>query len=223
VSSPLAGWYADPENAAHLRYWDGSAWTEHRAPAQQAGAAPAPVAYAQPVVDLYGDWVDLAQVLTPEQREQYRRHGLNPFPTWLAVVLHFLTLGIFTFIAHGLKFSKLPVVKQNDFGTGKAIGFMFIPFFNIYWLFRFALGLTDRLNFQHKLRGLPPPVSRGLVLAACIVNLIPYIGLISFAILVPIVSGQWQSAANRLAAERVAPVWTGAEAPQALPPSPPLA
>ncbi|MEA2350192.1 MAG: hypothetical protein QOG86_1133, partial [Thermoleophilaceae bacterium] len=26
-----AGWYADPSGQARLRYWDGSAWTEHTA------------------------------------------------------------------------------------------------------------------------------------------------------------------------------------------------
>lgn len=33
------GWYADPEDPAALRWWDGNAWTEHRHPA----AAPATV------------------------------------------------------------------------------------------------------------------------------------------------------------------------------------
>ncbi|MCZ4498190.1 MAG: hypothetical protein JWQ74_743 [Marmoricola sp.] len=27
---PPAGWYLDPENNAHQRYWDGAGWTEHR-------------------------------------------------------------------------------------------------------------------------------------------------------------------------------------------------
>jgi hypothetical protein len=27
-----AGWFVDPENTAQFRYWDGSAWTEHRSP-----------------------------------------------------------------------------------------------------------------------------------------------------------------------------------------------
>ena len=27
-----SGWYSDPENGSVLRYWDGAAWTEHRAP-----------------------------------------------------------------------------------------------------------------------------------------------------------------------------------------------
>jgi hypothetical protein len=35
--SPAAGWYADPEDASQLRYWDGAAWTEHRSPAPDSG------------------------------------------------------------------------------------------------------------------------------------------------------------------------------------------
>jgi hypothetical protein len=35
------GWYADPDDAASLRWWDGTAWTEHRHPAApEAAAAP---------------------------------------------------------------------------------------------------------------------------------------------------------------------------------------
>ena len=29
---PAANWYPDPADASLLRYWDGHAWTEHRAP-----------------------------------------------------------------------------------------------------------------------------------------------------------------------------------------------
>lgn len=29
---PPAGWYPDPEQAGQQRYWDGTQWTEHRAP-----------------------------------------------------------------------------------------------------------------------------------------------------------------------------------------------
>jgi Protein of unknown function (DUF2510) len=226
MSSPPAGWYADPQNAAQLRYWDGVTWTEHRAPGQPAYAAPvpavAPGVYAPLFPNVYDHVVDPAQVLSPEQRDRFRQHTLTSFPTWLAVVLHFLTIGLFTTIYHGLKLSKLPLVKENDFGAGKGIGFLFIPFFNIYWLFRFVLGITDRLNFQLRLRGQAPPISRGLALTACIVTLIPYVGLISWAILMPIVAGQWQSAANRLAAENEGRLWAAHPALQAPPPLPPL-
>ena len=42
-----AGWYDDPEQPGQQRYWDGNAWTEHRAPGTAAptpppAAAPAP-------------------------------------------------------------------------------------------------------------------------------------------------------------------------------------
>ena len=32
VQSPPAGWFADPQNPSQLRYWDGTAWTEHTHP-----------------------------------------------------------------------------------------------------------------------------------------------------------------------------------------------
>lgn len=32
ASAPKPGWYADTDAVNMLRYWDGSAWTEHRAP-----------------------------------------------------------------------------------------------------------------------------------------------------------------------------------------------
>lgn len=196
MSTPAAGWYADPEDAANLRYWDGSAWTTHTAP----GNMPPPPSTAQaPVsVNLYDSTVDLSQALSAEQREQYMHHTLKRFPTWLVVVLHLLTFGIFTLVYQGLKLSKLPLVKQNDFRAGKGIGFMFIPLFNLYWLFRFVLSVTDRLNFQFRLRGQPPPISRELALASCILRVIPYINVIGFLILEPIVAGQWQSATNTI-------------------------
>lgn len=31
-SRPAAGWMVDPHDPGMLRYWDGSAWTEHRTP-----------------------------------------------------------------------------------------------------------------------------------------------------------------------------------------------
>ena len=42
---PPADWYTDPEDESQYRYWDGSAWTEHRAPrhtdpAEDPGADP---------------------------------------------------------------------------------------------------------------------------------------------------------------------------------------
>ena len=41
-----AGWYPDPDDSGSQRYWDGSAWTEHRAPVH----APSEPAVEQPTV-----------------------------------------------------------------------------------------------------------------------------------------------------------------------------
>lgn len=59
-SSP-ADWYEDPEDATQFRYWDGTRWTEHRAPrhapAQPVTPAPQPTpevpAYAAPATPAY--------------------------------------------------------------------------------------------------------------------------------------------------------------------------
>ena len=57
--SPPADWYDDPENPSLFRYWDGTAWTDHRSPKYAAAAAQQPTiappayggqpAYGQPV------------------------------------------------------------------------------------------------------------------------------------------------------------------------------
>ncbi len=39
-AAPAAGWYADPEDAHALRFWNGTSWTEHRAQATQPWAPP---------------------------------------------------------------------------------------------------------------------------------------------------------------------------------------
>lgn len=39
-----AGWYEDPASAAHVRWWNGLAWTEHTAPKPSAAPQPQPVA-----------------------------------------------------------------------------------------------------------------------------------------------------------------------------------
>lgn len=57
------GWYPDPEHSGTLRYWDGQAWTAHRAPGspgqKPAGYAPQPVRRGPRA------WVIVLAVLAP--------------------------------------------------------------------------------------------------------------------------------------------------------------
>ncbi len=47
-SQPIAGWYPDPENAAAERWWDGTAWSDHRRPSTVAPVPPAAPAVSVP-------------------------------------------------------------------------------------------------------------------------------------------------------------------------------
>src|SRR5215217_8050230 len=45
---PAPGWYADPESAGTLRYWDGARWTDSRALATQGAGHPGHPGYSPP-------------------------------------------------------------------------------------------------------------------------------------------------------------------------------
>lgn len=52
---------------------------------------------------------------------------------------------------------------------GKAVGFLFIPFFNCYWVFRSYMGVNRGLNRLAEANGLPPPRANvGLATAAAV-------------------------------------------------------
>lgn len=65
---------------------------------------------------------------------------------------------------------------------GKAIGFMFIPFFNLYWQFQAFWGWTKDYNALVAQRGIAGPrAPEGLALAMCILTLcgiIPFVGML---------------------------------------------
>jgi hypothetical protein len=144
--------------------------------------------------------LDIRQLPLAE-RARLAHHSLQRFPVAVSVLLHYLTLGLFNFIHLSMNHSRLPQAAPNDPSTGKAIGFQFIPYYNLYWIFFNSLRLCDRLNLQFKLRGLPTRAPRGIVMTACILSVIPYIGqLLAWLIIWPIASGMLQSTVNKAAA-----------------------
>lgn len=50
MTTPAAGWYPDPQNAAMKRYWDGTAWTEQ---VQLSSSVPPPPAPSQSMPKKY--------------------------------------------------------------------------------------------------------------------------------------------------------------------------
>ncbi len=157
---------------------------------------------------------------------------LSPFPVVAVILLHYVTCGIFTMVWLNLLHGKLPKVRTDDPSAGKAIGFCFIPFFNLYWIFFVYRRLCLRLAEQRQLAGLPANDLRGLATTNCIFQVIPYInGLIGYTIITPIFAGLVQASVNELAGKTIltaAPPETAPAAPLTaslppvgLPPTPP--
>ena len=167
------------------------------------GPAGAPPPYGHdPYSQAYEDHFDINQMPIHDQ-QRFTQHGLDQnFNVALAILLHFLTLGIFSIIYLGVIHGKLPKVRHNDFNAGKAIGFLFIPYFNFYWIFVFWRRLAMRVNFQYKLRGMQAPVPLGLITTMCILLVIPYLGIIAFFFVGPFAIAKILGACNELADRR---------------------
>jgi hypothetical protein len=74
-----------------------------------------------------------------------------------------------------------PHLRVTGNGTrvtpGSAVGFLFIPFYNMYWYFIASAGLCTALNRVLESYGSPKRASRGLGITAAIFQLIPYVNL----------------------------------------------
>ena len=92
---------------------------------------------------------------------------------------------------------------------GKAVGFMFIPFFNIYWIFVCYHGWSqdwNRIKSSHSNLAQMPSVSEGLFLAGpicTIASIVPIVGLVvavAYPILFLIMHAKICSVVNAMAA-----------------------
>lgn len=73
---------------------------------------------------------------------------------------------------------------------GKAVGFLFIPFFNLYWFFVAFHGLAKSLNIESKRKGIMNiEVNESLSLTICILNIlciVPYLNIVVAFVYLPI-------------------------------------
>jgi len=149
---------------------------------------------------IYDPRFDLSD-LAPEQKDAFMQHRIDyAFSVDALLLLHFVTLGLFSLIYFGLMHSRLPMIKYDDFRAKRAIGFSFIPFFNLYWIFRFWLRLVDRLGLQTRFRGFRLAIPESLMRATIIVSLIP-VAWFAALIMYPVCIAQIQSSCNELVPE----------------------
>ena len=126
------------------------------------------------------------------------RHQLTDFPVAALVLLHIFTCGIFTFIWLNMQHGKMAKVRTDDPSAARAVGFGFIPFFNLYWMFFTYRRLCLRVDEQRESYGLPPSNLTGMATAACIMSFIPYVNFLNAFIFWPIVGGMMQASINEL-------------------------
>jgi hypothetical protein len=136
--------------------------------------------------------------LGPGEIEAYKEHVLDRFPVWAVGILHLLSLGLFSLIWFGIQQGKMPKLTNNDPSTGQHIGYQFIPFYNLYWIFFSPMRLCDRISFQYRLRGRQESGPRSIVMASAIASVVPYFGFLSVLFLWPIAACLTQHKINKL-------------------------
>jgi len=112
-------------------------------------------------------------------------HELSDFPV-VGIVLLDIFVPIFSIIWFNLMHGKMNRNRPDDPGAGKAIGFSFIPLFNIwYWNFFTLRRLVLRVNEQRVQHGLAAADLDGLALTVCVlyaciipIACIPFVGLL---------------------------------------------
>lgn len=103
---------------------------------------------------------------------------LFPLLSLIAFPLMILQL-IFTSILHYQLWDAVPVSSRST-SPGKAVGFLFIPFFNFYWYFPSYVGLSKSIE-----KATGKPAADGLAVTYAVmsvlgwfVGVIPYLGFL---------------------------------------------
>jgi hypothetical protein len=110
-------------------------------------------------------------------------HQLNAFPAFGAVLLS-MFVPFFSLIFYGIAHGQLPRRRPDDPSTGRAIGFMFIPFFNIYWTCFFWVRLCTRINDELARAGQPPAAPRALIITMLWMMLGMFIPLLNILVMI---------------------------------------
>ncbi|MBE6424929.1 MAG: zinc ribbon domain-containing protein [Planctomycetaceae bacterium] len=101
-------------------------------------------------------------------------------------MLAFLILGVISNIKFLHRCWRLIQDGHARTTPGKAIGFLFIPIFNIYWYFIVHYGLAIDLNsYARRYQIAVPRAPEGLVLTAIILTFIPFVNFFSIFFWIP--------------------------------------
>jgi len=129
----------------------------------------------------------LAVVLTDGKSPESQRATLaSELP--LAGVLFLLVSLVAAAVWLHMAWASVPAsMRCTDRGRwitpGKAVGYLFVPVYNLYWMFVANQGLCEAVNRVLLAQGAQPRAPRGLATTACVVQVIPYFNLLVAPIL----------------------------------------
>jgi hypothetical protein len=116
--------------------------------------------------------------------QPYGDRELAPLGVALTVAsaLCCVTYAVLIFVWIGISWSMIPPAgrrtrSEKEISPAQAIGFLFIPFYNCYWVFAQSMGLCDALNRQLAAFSSVKRAPRGVAVAASIVQMIPFLNL----------------------------------------------
>jgi hypothetical protein len=97
----------------------------------------------------------------------------------LCLAMHFALL----FVWLGLSWAMIPPAgRRTDSGRAispaQAVGYLFIPFYNLYWVFVVSMGLCEALDRQLAAFGVARRAPGGLAVAMSIVQVLPCVNLV---------------------------------------------
>jgi len=120
------------------------------------------------------------------------------FPIWALVLLHYLTLGVFSMVWVNLYHGSLSRERADDPTAGQAVGYLFVPIYGLYWIFFTHLRLCERLYRDQIMAGLARPNLRAFALWCCIVEVVPYVNFLGTLITYPVLAGLLQHRLSEL-------------------------
>ena len=100
---------------------------------------------------------------------------------------------------------------------GKAVGFLFIPFYNFYWVFQALPGFADDYNaYLDRAKISAPPMGRGLLQALAVLQVISVIPVIGWVTSLAVMPMSWAAAVSFCGAINALPETVASPQPELL-------
>jgi hypothetical protein len=120
MTVPAAGWYIDPQDGRHLRWWSGQSWTEHKSPnpnhLPQSLPVDQPSAAYVPMATTRGQFAtEIPSKLTRAEKDRQIRHNNSLAYTGCVMSLVAFFINPFAVVSIlGIVFSAIGLAKSHD-------------------------------------------------------------------------------------------------------------